>query len=121
MEYSTVGGNVSKTSLLINLFPSRLFNSLERVLSVMPGTSLDICLNRLLPPDSENKMSNFHLPSSASNASLMESAVFGHPPLDHIAIIYLTWLHDTITLDSAIPSDSAIQIETKCNRTLWKS
>lgn len=58
MEYATAGGKVLKTALLINLFASRLFNSLESVLSVIPSISFEICLKRLGPDDNENKINS---------------------------------------------------------------
>src|SRR5690606_13689483 len=82
----------------------RLFNSLDNVLSMMPFTSLEICLNRFGPSDKENRISNFHLPSTASRASLIESIVFGQPALDNLSFHF----YDTSCLDIAFQTGSNI-------------
>src|SRR4051812_21156980 len=95
MEYSTVGGKVSYTFLITSLLASRLFNSLDRVLSVMPETSLATCPKRFGAADNENRMSIFHLPSSASSASLMDSIVLGQPPFVSIFVCLLVMRYYT--------------------------
>lgn len=65
----------------------KLFNSLDRVLSVIPFTSLEISLNRLGPLHSEYRISNFHLPSTASRASLIESIAFEQSFSNNIVLI----------------------------------
>jgi len=69
------GGKVSCTSRFTSLLPSSVFNSLDKVLSELPFTSFAIWLNLLGPDDKENKISSFHLPSSASSASLTDNFI----------------------------------------------
>lgn len=70
MEYSTVGGKVSNMVRFTSWFSSSSLSSLESILSVMPCTSAEICLNRLGPKDSEIIIGSFHLPLRTSIASL---------------------------------------------------
>src|SRR3546814_3790866 len=77
----------------MSLLASRFFSSLDRVLSVIPLTSLAICLKRLGPADRENRISSFHLPSSASRASRMDSMILGQLPLVSIVCFFVVLSH----------------------------
>lgn len=86
------------------MFISRLFNSLDNVLSVIPVTSFEICLNRFGFSDNANRIRTFHLPSIASTASFIDSIVLGQPALDNITFT----LYITFYLDSAFQTGSNI-------------
>lgn len=78
ISYKTVGGKVSYTVRFTNWLTSRSFNSFDKVLSVMPFTSLANCRNRFGSADNIKRIKSFHFPSSTSRASLIDSRLAGH-------------------------------------------
>lgn len=69
MEYSTPGGKESMTFRSMSWIFSNSFSSFDNILSVIPGISSPISLNRLFPNDKDIMMGSFHFPLKISKAS----------------------------------------------------
>lgn len=69
--YSTVGGTVAKTSLVMIPLASRFFNSLTSILVLIPSTFLSISLKRSFPFDNMYMIGIAHFPPIMSSTSFM--------------------------------------------------
>ena len=118
--YSTLGGKVSNTVRLISWLASKSFNSFDKLLSVIPGISFTICLNRLSPKDKEIMIGSFQRPYNVSRASLTGVIHSAHSegrwPFRFfsglVCCVSMLPVH-TIQMESAIYMDSAINPKVK--------